>query len=405
MSNYVPSLSSDEVFIGTDTTVFLTPTLDTMDSTIAAKAASNHTHSGYASSSHTHDGYATSTHAHAASEITGLSDALALKADASSITAKADLVDGKVPTSQLPSFVDDIVEYAGVANFPTTGETGKIYVDTSANTIYRWGGSDYVQIPTSVAVGETCNCAHRGDHGKYAYDHSINGDHHVTPEQKQSWDSKAAGDHTHTTFALASHSHDDLLHADGGTINGAIDVLGVIKAESQQAFYYNTTSNSQTIGTNNATGGTNIACGSSATVTMNGALAKVPTVVPRATDTFYCGNANFRWKGIYSTAAVNVSSDRRMKRDIFEMDTEDLVNFINKLNVVSYNYNSDPSDADARIGLVAQEVQEADAELAKFFVKEDETGMLGLTPADLVFPLIAAVQHLSREVAELKSAK
>ena len=88
-----------------------------------------------------------------------------------------------------------------------------------------------------------------------------------------------------------------------------------------------------------------------------------------------------------------------------EMDADELAAFVNKLNVVSYNYTDDAEDAQARIGLVAQEVQEADADLAKFFVAEGEDGMLGMTPANLVFALIAAVQKLSAEVAELKSAK
>lgn len=56
------------------------------------------------------------------------------------------LVDGKIPSDYLPSYVDDVLEYAGTANFPTTGETGKIYVDTSTNSTYRWSGSTYVEI-------------------------------------------------------------------------------------------------------------------------------------------------------------------------------------------------------------------------------------------------------------------
>lgn len=44
---------------------------------------------------------------------------------------------GKVPSSQLPSYVDDVLEYNGISNFPSTGETGKIYVDTSTNLTYR----------------------------------------------------------------------------------------------------------------------------------------------------------------------------------------------------------------------------------------------------------------------------
>ena len=58
---------------------------------------------------------------------------------------------GKVPTTQLPSYVDDVVEYANLAAFPAVGETGKIYVAIDTNVCYRWSGSTYVQI-TSGAV-------------------------------------------------------------------------------------------------------------------------------------------------------------------------------------------------------------------------------------------------------------
>jgi hypothetical protein len=65
---------------------------------------------------------------------------------------KADLVGGKVPSSQLPSYVDDVVEVANYAALPATGETGKIYVILDTNKIYRWSGSVYVEIADSTAV-------------------------------------------------------------------------------------------------------------------------------------------------------------------------------------------------------------------------------------------------------------
>lgn len=58
----------------------------------------------------------------------------------------AHLVDGKVPASQLPSYVDDVVEYDSKNDFPATGEEGKIYVDKSTNLTYRWSGSTYIQV-------------------------------------------------------------------------------------------------------------------------------------------------------------------------------------------------------------------------------------------------------------------
>ena len=79
---------------------------------------------------------------------------------------------GKVPSSQLPSYVDDVEEYANLAAFPVTGEAGKIYLALDTNLTYRWGGTSYVEISPSLALGETSSSAYRGDRGKIAYDHS-----------------------------------------------------------------------------------------------------------------------------------------------------------------------------------------------------------------------------------------
>lgn len=73
---------------------------------------------------------------------------------------------GKVPSSQLPSYVDDVLEFDNKAAFPATGETGKIYVDKATNKTYRWGGSAYVEISASIALGETSSTAYAGNKGK-----------------------------------------------------------------------------------------------------------------------------------------------------------------------------------------------------------------------------------------------
>ena len=80
--------------------------------------------------------------------------------------------DGKVPSSQLPSFVDDAQEYPTRDDFPETGQDGIIYVAEDTNLTYRWSGSAYVEISPSLALGETASTAYRGDRGKTAYDHS-----------------------------------------------------------------------------------------------------------------------------------------------------------------------------------------------------------------------------------------
>lgn len=62
------------------------------------------------------------------------------------LAGKADLVDGKVPATELPSYVDDVVEYPLASDFPVPGESGKIYVATETNLTYRWSGTQYIQI-------------------------------------------------------------------------------------------------------------------------------------------------------------------------------------------------------------------------------------------------------------------
>ena len=101
---------------------------------------------------------------------------------------------GKVPSSQLPSYVDDVVEgYYYNSKFykesthvtEITPESGKIYLDVTegSNRTYRWGGSSYAEVSPSLALGETSATAYRGDRGKIAYDHSqltSGNPHHVS---------------------------------------------------------------------------------------------------------------------------------------------------------------------------------------------------------------------------------
>lgn len=116
-------------------------------------------------------------------------------------------VNGKILSSQLPSYVDDVLEYVNMAAFPATGETGKIYIAQDSNKTYRWSGTAYVEISASLALGETSSTAYRGDRGKIAYDHSqtehqaiINGTGFVKANGKTlSYDNNS--------YSLASHNH------------------------------------------------------------------------------------------------------------------------------------------------------------------------------------------------------
>lgn len=134
------------------------------------------------------------------------------KTEKGSINGVAELDgNGKIPSSQLPSYVDDIVDIEDfVTTLPTSGmtvgqkyyrttdntlwvantgstliqeslESDKIYVKVSDSTTWRWSGSTLVKMNAGVVLGETETTAYRGDRGKEAYDHSVNMGDALTP--------------------------------------------------------------------------------------------------------------------------------------------------------------------------------------------------------------------------------
>ena len=450
-TEFAPINTTNEAYFSSLTSERLTDVLAMLASEILNRAATTHTHTGYAAESHTHTGYAASSHGHSIANISGL-EALLLaaqadidsKAQASALTAKADLVDGKVPSTQLPSFVDDVLDYSALANFPTTGEAGKIYVATDTNKTYRWSGSAYVEISASLALGETAATAYRGDRGKVAYDHSQDSSVHVTAAQKESWDSKAAGnhthdyaasDHTHTPASIgaaaASHTHDyaasDHTHsgyaasththtgyAASSHTHTASEVGAAAAAHTHSE--YAASSHSHTgyadedhthtaadVGALPSSGGTVTGATTfNSDVTIKG-KNYTQQMLPMDAGSYSIGASDNRYYSTYLRVNPNVSSDLRCKRDVETMDINALAAFVNKLSVVNYNYNDDKPEEAKRIGLIAQDVVAADPTIAKGCIEQDEKGFYSLRAADLVFPLIAAVQALSKRVEELES--
>lgn len=77
---------------------------------------------------------------------------------------------GIIPSAQLPSYVDDVIEVDTFSDLPGTGESGKIYIVQDTNLTYRWSGTAYVEISKSLALGETSSTAYPGDKGKATTD-------------------------------------------------------------------------------------------------------------------------------------------------------------------------------------------------------------------------------------------
>ena len=129
---------------------------------------------------------------------------------------------GKVPSSQLPSYVDDVLEYTNKAGFPTTGESGKIYIDKATNITYRWSGTAYVEISPSLALGETSSTAYPGNKGKTTTD-NVNAILAGTKVVPKATDANTLDGKDSTNFASAA----DLakkLDKSGGTMEGVFNV-------------------------------------------------------------------------------------------------------------------------------------------------------------------------------------
>jgi hypothetical protein len=83
----------------------------------------------------------------------------------------------KINQSYLPSYVDDVLEYANLASFPATGESGKIYIAIDSSKQYRWAGSAYLQITNGLIA--TTNDVPESSTKLY-----------VSPSEKSSWNGK-----------------------------------------------------------------------------------------------------------------------------------------------------------------------------------------------------------------------
>ena len=140
---------------------------------------------------------------------------------------------GLVPSTQLPSYVDDVLEFANLASFPATGEQGKIYVAINDNKTYRWSGSVYVYI-TSGAVDSVA--------GKTGVVTLVKGDVGLGSVDNTSDVNKPVSTATQTALNLksdATHTHSSLyVELGGGIMTGPLtlsgDPSGVLHAATKQ---------------------------------------------------------------------------------------------------------------------------------------------------------------------------
>lgn len=272
---------------------------------------------------------------------------------------------------------------------------------------YSHVGNKYL-IPLKIVDGAGSGLDADTVDGKQASEFALSGHTHT---------GYAATEHTHTEYASSGHNHDTVYAAidhthegstsgnylplTGGAVVGDVDITGeldiidgLIRLDGQQAFFNSGTN--LIIGTNNLP--TIIACKADKDVTINGTNVACGNIHPRANASHGIGISSKRWSDVYLVNSPNVSSDRRLKDKIESVDADKMLEFVDKLNVVDYVFKDNP-DVE-RIGLIAQEVEEAGGDK---FIEIGDDGMYGLHGADLVYPLIAAVQALYSRVLELEA--
>lgn len=151
---------------------------------------------------------------------------------------------GKVPSVQLPGFVDDVLEYDNFKAFPKTGESGKIYVTKDTNLEYRWSGTQYIQISKSIGLGETSSTAYAGDKGKqvtdrvaevYSANSVINGLSDVTFDSDDTKAQTLSADNALKTWDGSGTSHDMKIPYATGSKAGVMSAADKTKLDKSAA--------------------------------------------------------------------------------------------------------------------------------------------------------------------------
>lgn len=306
----------------------------------------DHTHNGFAASEHTHDGLHTHTN--------------------------KDVLDG-ITAEKVAAWDAGTGSNSGtgVDAYTKTESDNRYATKTELNSV----DSNVAQLSSNVAdFHSELNLVYDAINGKANADHShsgyaVSGHSHTASEvgaaasnhsHTASEVGAAASNHTHSGYAPSNHSHSDYLLKSGGTVTGEVNFSGgLIRVGGQQSIYDSGTM--VTLSTNNR-------------------------------KTMIAGSE------IYSKVAISVSSDERLKENIVPVDDDKCVALIDGIDVKTFNYIGNDVPC---MGVIAQDLQRN--ELAKFFVSTGEDGYLSVKATDLVFPLIAAVQNLSKRVQELES--
>jgi hypothetical protein len=325
-----------------------------------------HVHSDYATSDHTHAELHTHTNK---TVLDGITEDKVAAWDAGTGSGST------TPTVDAYTKTESDARYAPTAHthaeYMTSTEAGNAFAPMThqhgeyAASNHTHSYNDLTDIPSDQGSGYTHPATHPASmitglatvatSGKYS---DLTGKPTSLPAD--GGDADTVGGKYPSSFANVSHTHSGYLPLTGGTLSGNLNVGGILRVNSQQSVYDD--GSMITLSTNNR-------------------------------QTMIAGSK------IYSKQTIQVSSDERLKENIEDVNLFDCVDFIEDLDVKTFNYIGDDTPC---IGVIAQDLQ--GTEFEKFFVSAQpgEDGYLTVKAADLVFPLIATVQKLQIDVDRLK---
>lgn len=299
-------------------------------------------------------------------------------------------------TWETPSFSDLADHSTNDINYRDTDQVLSDVLDNKSNvnhthsqyslTSHTHDIDDVNGLQTSLNAKANSNHTHSG-YASATHSHAIS---NIIGLQT-ALDDKANADHTHTNYATVNHTHSE--YATNDDLDSKADV-------NHTHTGYAASSHTHTM--SNITGLSDALDGKSDSGHAHATLPylKITTgnldtrhIYPNQTDTFSIGTSGGRYKWIYSQNVLQTGSDVRLKCDIEDVDATRLINFIKNIELKNYAYKADEDKA-RHIGIIAQQLQEIDPEIASLFVHEGEDGMLNIGAQDLVYPLIACIQYL-----------
>lgn len=272
--------------------------------------------------------------------------------------------DGRVPSSQLPSYVDDVIEgYYFEGQFyreeahtnKITPEEGKIYIDigtVTPNQQYRWSGTQYVSISSSLALGETAGTAYEGNKGKQNADNIAA----IIAGTQAVGKATSADTATNANHATSADSADEAAHAASAdsatTATNATNVTTNINGHAiTDIFETNGTTVKEAAHATSATSAT-----SAASATTAESAAKLATARAISLTGDVTGSANFDGSAPASIAATLANVGTAGTYSVVTTDAKGRVTAGGQIVEVGTSGQSSPSASLAVGGIFFKEI-------------------------------------------------